>query len=51
MITTYTQRKQAKAWLKNYRGKRPVFACVLGFTETGLIPNISAAGATPEERK
>ncbi|MFN9362209.1 MAG: nicotinate mononucleotide-dependent phosphoribosyltransferase CobT [Pseudanabaena sp.] len=51
MITTYTQRKQAKAWLKNYRGKRPVFACVLGFTETGLIPNISAAGATPEDRK
>jgi uncharacterized protein (TIGR00303 family) len=51
MITTYTQRKKAKAWLKNYRGKRPVFACVLGFTETGLIPNISAAGATPEDRK
>jgi uncharacterized protein (TIGR00303 family) len=51
MITTYTQRKKAKAWLKKYRGKRPVFACVLGFTETGLIPNISAAGATPEDRK
>ena len=51
MIKTYTQRKKAKTWLKNYRGKRPVFACVLGFTETGLIPNISAAGATPEDRK
>jgi uncharacterized protein (TIGR00303 family) len=51
MIATYTQRKKAKAWLKNYRGKRPVFACVLGFTETGLIPDISAAGATPEDRK
>ena len=51
MITTYTQRKKAKAWLKKYSGKRPVFACVLGFTETGLIPNISAAGATPEDRK
>jgi uncharacterized protein (TIGR00303 family) len=51
MITTYTQRKKAKTWLKTYRGKRPVFACVLGFTETGLIPNISAAGATPEDRK
>ena len=51
MITTYTQRKKAKAWLKTYRGKRPVFACVLGFTETGLIPNISAAGATPDDRK
>ncbi|HBC40438.1 MAG TPA: TIGR00303 family protein [Pseudanabaena sp.] len=51
MIKIYTQRKKAKSWLKNYRGKRPVFACVLGFTETGLIPNISAAGATPEDRK
>ncbi len=51
MIKIYTQRKKAKAWLKTYRGKRPVFACVLGFTETGLIPNISAAGATPEDRK
>ena len=51
MIKTYTQRKKAKAWLKKYRGKRPIFACVLGFTETGLIPNISAAGATPEDRK
>jgi uncharacterized protein (TIGR00303 family) len=51
MIKIYTQRKKAKAWLKTYRGKRPVFACVLGFTGTGLIPNISAAGATPEDRK
>lgn len=51
MIKTYTQRKKAKDWLKKYRGKRPVFTCVLGFTETGLIPNISAAGATPEDRK
>ncbi|MEM8779617.1 MAG: nicotinate mononucleotide-dependent phosphoribosyltransferase CobT, partial [Cyanobacteria bacterium P01_G01_bin.49] len=25
--------------------------CVLGFTETGLIPGISAAGTTPEARK
>ena len=51
MIKTYTQPHKAKAWLETYRGKRPVFACVLGFTETGLIPNISAAGASPEDRK
>jgi len=51
MIAIYTQRQKAEAWLKVYRGKRPVFACVLGFTDTGLIPNISAAGATPEDRK
>ncbi|MBD2188996.1 nicotinate mononucleotide-dependent phosphoribosyltransferase CobT [Pseudanabaena mucicola] len=51
MIKTYTQSPKAQTWLENYRGKRPVFACVLGFTATGLIPNISAAGATPEDRK
>ncbi len=51
MITTYTQRKKAKAWLKAYRGKRPNFVCVLGFTDTGLIPDISAAGATPSDRR
>ncbi len=51
MIKTYTQHQKAETWLETYRGKRPVFACVLGFTETGLIPNISAAGATPEDRK
>jgi uncharacterized protein (TIGR00303 family) len=51
MIETYTQKLQAQAWLQKYRGQKPVFACVLGFTETGLIPHISAAGATPEDRK
>ena len=51
MLTTYTQPEKAKAWLNTYRGNRPVFACVLGFTATGLIPNISAAGATPEDRQ
>ena len=51
MIKIYTQLKKAQDWLENYRGKCPVFACVLGFTETGLIPNISAAGASPEARK
>jgi uncharacterized protein (TIGR00303 family) len=29
----------------------PVFACVLGFTDTCLISGISAAGKTPEDRK
>ncbi len=28
-----------------------MFVCVLGFTETGLIPGISAAGATPADRQ
>jgi len=51
MIKIYTQHHRAQQWLNRYRHQRPLFACVLGFTSTGLIPNISAAGATPESRK
>ncbi|MFM8005156.1 MAG: nicotinate mononucleotide-dependent phosphoribosyltransferase CobT, partial [Dolichospermum sp.] len=51
MISIYTQIPVAEAWLHRYRGKLPVFACILGFTETGLIPGISAAGLTPQDRK
>ncbi|MEH1936892.1 MAG: TIGR00303 family protein [Nostoc sp.] len=50
-IRIYTQREQGEQWLQRYRGCLPVFACVLGFTETGLISGISAAGRTPEDRK
>ena len=41
---------QAAAWLTRYRGKTPSFACVLSFTETGLLPGISAAGQTRQDR-
>ncbi len=51
MISIYTQKEQGEQWLRRYRGCLPVFACILGFTETGLIPGISAAGRTPEDRK
>ncbi len=51
MIRVYTQLAQGDRWLRRYRGSLPVFACVLGFTDTGLIPGISAAGATPCDRK
>jgi uncharacterized protein (TIGR00303 family) len=51
MIEIYTQIEQGKKWLAQYRGKLPIFACILGFTETGLIPGISAAGATPADRQ
>lgn len=51
MIRVYTQLEQGTQWLQRYRGTKPVFACVLGFTETGLIPGISAAGATPRDRQ
>lgn len=50
-INIYTQKEQAQSWLEGYRGQAPIFACVLGFTETGLIPGISAAGATPADRQ
>ena len=51
MLTVYTQSIPAETWINRYRNRRPVFACVLGFTETGLIPGISAAGKTPEDRR
>ena len=51
MIRIYTQIEQGEAWIARYRGTSPIFACVLGFTETCLIPGISAAGRTPEDRK
>jgi uncharacterized protein (TIGR00303 family) len=51
MISSYTQGMLAAQWIERYRGVSPLFACVLGFTETGLIPGISAAGATPKSRR
>ena len=51
MIQVYTQVEQAQEWLQRYRGCSTIFACVLGFTATGLIPGMSAAGRTPEDRK
>ena len=51
MIYVYSQLQSGMRWLRQYRGKNPSFACVLGFTATGLIPGISAAGATSEARQ
>jgi uncharacterized protein (TIGR00303 family) len=51
MIQIQTAPLQAQQWLDLYQGKLPVFACVLGFTDTCLIPGISAAGKTPEDRR
>jgi uncharacterized protein (TIGR00303 family) len=51
MIYVYSQLQSGMAWLRQYSGAKPNFACILGFTATGLIPGISAAGATPEARK
>lgn len=51
MIYVYSDLQTGFRWLRRYSGAKPVFACVLGFTATGLIPGISAAGATPEDRE
>ena len=51
MLQLHTQPIPAQQWLTRYRGQIPVFACVLGFTETCLIPGISAAGQTPADRQ
>ncbi len=47
----YTQMARAEAWCRSLVGQRPMFACCFGFTETGLIPGISAAGANAAERQ
>ncbi|HAX77798.1 MAG TPA: TIGR00303 family protein [Cyanobacteria bacterium UBA11372] len=50
-IRVYTQIPAGNRWLQRYQGCQPAIACVLGFTETGLIEGISAAGATPDDRR
>ncbi len=51
MIYVYSQLQSGVHWLRKYSGAKPSFACILGFTATGLIPGISAAGATPQDRE
>ncbi|MEO0013967.1 MAG: hypothetical protein RLZZ535_2356 [Cyanobacteriota bacterium] len=51
MIYVYSELQSGFRWLRQYSGANPSFACVLGFTATGLIPGISAAGATPKDRE
>ncbi|MEO1671512.1 MAG: nicotinate mononucleotide-dependent phosphoribosyltransferase CobT [Cyanobacteria bacterium J06631_2] len=51
MIYVYSELQSGFRWLRRYHAASASFACVLGFTETGLIPGISAAGATPEARQ
>ncbi len=50
MIRCYTEADRGQAWLDRYGPKKPIFVGVMGFTETALIPGISAAGKTPEDR-
>ena len=51
MIHICTEPFLGAQWLKRYRRIRPNFCCVMGFTDTGLYPGISAAGKTIESRK
>lgn len=51
MIYVYSRLQSGFRWLRTYRGANPSFACVLGYTATGSIPGISAAGATPRDRE
>ena len=50
-ILIYGDRALGQAWLAQYRGRKPHFSCVVAFTDTALIPGISAAGATPSDRR
>lgn len=51
MIRGHTRPDWVQAWGEQVRGHCPELICVLGFTETALIPGISAAGATPAARR
>ncbi len=37
-----------EAFLRRLEGKKPLYVCVIGTSETGKIPGLSAAGANPE---
>jgi uncharacterized protein (TIGR00303 family) len=51
MISSYIDSENAIAWRRRQEDRLPVFACIFGFTATGSIPGISAAGLTPEDRR
>jgi len=47
VILAYSKEK-GKAYIEKLLGKKPLFVCVIGVTETAKIPGISAAGKNPE---
>jgi uncharacterized protein (TIGR00303 family) len=47
----YTQHSKASHWCQLVHKKNPLFLGCFGFTDTALIPGISAAGATPQHRR
>ncbi|MEE8168677.1 MAG: TIGR00303 family protein [Candidatus Hydrothermarchaeales archaeon] len=44
----YYLEDKGREFVSRVKDKNPVFLCVLGNTETGKIPGVSAAGAVPE---
>lgn len=50
LIAHHTNPRITQRWQQQYAGQRPCYVCALGFTETALLPNISAAGNTPQAR-
>ncbi|MBT9314945.1 TIGR00303 family protein [Leptothoe spongobia TAU-MAC 1115] len=51
LIAHHTNIDITQRWQQKYQGKRPCYICILGFTETALVPDISAAGNTPKARR
>ncbi|MDX2270413.1 MAG: TIGR00303 family protein [Cyanobacteriota bacterium] len=51
LVKAYTGIPEATAWCDRIRGLSPCFICGFAFTETALIPGISAAGASPLARR
>ena len=47
-IVLANNKTRGTAMLDQLVGKKPLFTCVIGVTETAKIPGISAAGANPE---
>ena len=47
-IILANNKTRGTAMLDQLAGKKPLFTCVIGVTETAKIPGISAAGANPE---
>ncbi|MDW8045273.1 MAG: TIGR00303 family protein [Nitrososphaerota archaeon] len=41
-------REKAEHFIREVKGKEPIFLCVIGSSEVGKIPGISAAGKNPE---
>lgn len=50
LVAHHTETVISQRWQQWYAEQRPCYVCVLGFTETALVPQISAAGNTPQAR-